>query len=317
MWPKSRKLEYPLDAERHYYDLLERTSVFRYQPMHRYSGYDGPWIENYFIDTFINKPLSYFNGMIPLFVQWVDTMVEANDFDKIVKLMREILRPNVMYLAVSQSDKGLEDVQRHHPNILTISAGGWGHIPIPLIKGEVPYQPLPNTFLYDTVFFGNVNQHSRPEALQNMRKTFPKYNVKFEFGTYAKDWAEKLRTTQFPLAPRGFGRSSFRFSEIIQAGRAPIYVYDDVAWLPYTGTNSSIEKYGMSISNLNDMKGLAQFLSNVTDAKYREIADVVLKMREDFTYRGVMKNIDLFLKDPLGPNGGLLRCSAVPLKDHR
>ena len=30
-----------------------------------------------------------------------------------------------------------------------------------------------------------------------------------------------------------------------------------------------------------------------------------------------MKNIDLFLKDPLGPNGGLLRCTSIPAKDHR
>ena len=317
LWPKGRNIEYPHDAEGHYYDLLERTSIFRNQPMHYYAGYEGPWIENYFIDTFIDKPLSYFNGMIPLFIQWVDIMVAANDFDKIVKLLREILRPDVLYLAVSQSDKGLEDVQRHHPNILTISAGGWGHIPIPLIKGEVPYKPLPDKFAYDTVFFGNVNQHSRPEALEHMRKMFPKYNVKFEFGTYAKDWDEKLRTTRFPLAPRGFGRSSFRFSEIIQTGRAPIYVYDDDAWLPYQGTNSSIEKYGMSVSNRDNMKGLAQFLSNMTDAKYREISEIVYKMREDFTYRGVIKNIDLFIKDPLGPNGGLLKCNAVPKKDHR
>lgn len=43
-------------------------------------GYDGPWIENYFIDAFIDKPLSYFRGFIPLFIQWVDVMVAAGDF---------------------------------------------------------------------------------------------------------------------------------------------------------------------------------------------------------------------------------------------
>ena len=37
--------------------------------MHRFKGYAGPWIENYFISHFIEKPLHYFGGMIPLFIQ--------------------------------------------------------------------------------------------------------------------------------------------------------------------------------------------------------------------------------------------------------
>ena len=39
------------------------------------AGFRGPWIENLFIDKFIGKPLSYFGGLIPLFIQWTDIHV--------------------------------------------------------------------------------------------------------------------------------------------------------------------------------------------------------------------------------------------------
>ena len=206
---------------------------------------------------------------------------------------------------------------RQHPNILVISAGGWGHIPIPLIKGEVPYLPLPEHFELDTMFFGNINQHSRPEAFSNMKKMFPKYNISFQIATYTKDWASKLKNTRFPLAPRGYGRSSFRFSEIVQSGRAPIYVYDDYSWLPYSGTNSSIEEYGMNVCNHDSMKVLAERIANISDSQYRdEFAPKILKLRELFTYQGVIDQIAKFIGDPLGPKGGMLRCTRIPDVDH-
>ncbi len=31
----------------------------------------------------------------------------------------------------------------------------------------------------------------------------------------------------------------------IQIGRIPIYMYDDIAWLPYKGTNISLENFGI------------------------------------------------------------------------
>lgn len=202
-------------------------------------------------------------------------------------------------------------MQAAHPNILTISAGGWGHIPIPLIKGEVPFNPPPEKFQYDTVFFGNIKQHSRPEAFEKMNKMFPKYNISYMIDTYTKDWSSMLKNTRFPLAPRGFGRSSFRFSEIVQSGRAPIYVYDDYSWLPYSGTNSSIEQYGMSVSNHDSMDNLARRLSMINDTVYREIyIPKLLRLREDFTYSGVIRQIAKFIENPLV--GGLLRCTRIP-----
>ena len=94
------KIKFPLhDADEHYADLLRKTARLRQLPVHRAAGYagkqlscidrshgliflnppifvyTGPWIENLFIQRFIDKPLSSFRGMIPLFVQFVRTVV--------------------------------------------------------------------------------------------------------------------------------------------------------------------------------------------------------------------------------------------------
>ena len=62
--------ELPPDAEQHYRDLLRVTRPLRGIRPSTYAGYSGPWLEDMFIKQFCcNKPLSFFGGLIPLFVQ--------------------------------------------------------------------------------------------------------------------------------------------------------------------------------------------------------------------------------------------------------
>jgi hypothetical protein len=90
-WSKVKIL--PHDADEHYADLLTKTAHLRQLPVHKAAGYAGnqlsyietrmydrtwyiflgPWIENLYIQNFINKPLASFGGMIPIFVQFVST----------------------------------------------------------------------------------------------------------------------------------------------------------------------------------------------------------------------------------------------------
>ena len=42
-----------------------------------------------------------------------------------------------------------QKLMKHRPNILVLSAGGFGHIPIPLIKGELAHAQIPATFHWD------------------------------------------------------------------------------------------------------------------------------------------------------------------------
>lgn len=146
--------EYPKDAETHFEYIKNRTIDCRKVAVHKYAGYSGPWIENIFIEKYLNKSLHHFRGLIPIYIQWVDSQILRGSFDYIYSKLTEILRPNVLYLAISQSDLGLGKIGIGHPNIVVLSAGGFGHIPIPLVKGEIDRIAQPEKFDQDIGFFG-------------------------------------------------------------------------------------------------------------------------------------------------------------------
>ena len=51
----------------------------------------------------MHKPLSFFNGLIPIFIQWIDTDIHSkSDAVRINQFLKKELRSNVLYLAISQ-----------------------------------------------------------------------------------------------------------------------------------------------------------------------------------------------------------------------
>eukprot|EP01031_Cornospumella_fuschlensis_P029649 gene29649-35787_t len=116
--------QFPDDAEAHFEELKNKTACYRMQPVHEYAGYEGPWMENQFISTYLNKPLGFFRGFIPLFIQWIDNQIlRGRHFDYIYSELGVLLRPNVLYLAISQGDVGLGKIGTRYPNIFALSAG--------------------------------------------------------------------------------------------------------------------------------------------------------------------------------------------------
>lgn len=353
-------LEYPLDAEQHYEELLDKTLKYRSNiKPHSYSGYSESWIENRFIDQFASLPFETFGGLIPLFVQWTDIHVHhitkvtkatktrfpmgnlpQNTFVTLHQSILDVLRPTVLYVALSQDDQGLFQLSTLAPNILSISGGGYGNIPIPLIKGTIDAQPIDDhiatthTIARDNGhnstsswnhfigFYGNVRPAlARSRLLQSfaevMKQNLKYSNQKVLYHYMGKEWISKISSTMFNLAPRGFGRSSFRLAEIIQIGRIPVYLYDDVPWLPYEGTDISLNKFGY-VAGPKDYQHIVKTLEvhskNATEMTKRFL--LVQEIRKHYTYEGVMEQLTSFFSDPFGSNGGQLRCSRLPNKDH-
>ena len=251
---KGFKFKFPDDAEEHYRHLNSLLSPFRKTPTHKYGSYGGPWLENIFVQHFSSKPLHYFNGLIPLIVTWVDNERfhsfngTSATFERLHKLLNANLRPDVLYFTLSQSDLGLKQLGDDNPNILVFSAGGNGHIPIPLIKGNQALNPIPPKWGYDLAFFGTSNQAprncNRSAVLQYISdNAMKKWNFKYASGKKT-NWVAAMAQTKFNLAPRGFGRTSFRFVESIHIGRVPIFIYEDIPWLPYQNTPLDIREYG-------------------------------------------------------------------------
>lgn len=169
-------LTYHRDLEAHYMHLLNVTARFRGLPPHHGSGFNGPWIENLFIKEFIDKPFAYFNGMLPLFVQWSDYNLHHHTTDglpeaRVFQALTDALRSDVLYVAVSQANYGLSFLAHTHPNVLVMNSGGEGNVPIPLIKGEIPYQPVDSAIFprYDVGFYGSIDHGHRKKLLDSFK----------------------------------------------------------------------------------------------------------------------------------------------------
>jgi hypothetical protein len=93
-----------------------------------------------------------------------------------------------------------------------------------------------------------------------------------------------------------------------------VYIYNDRAWLPYKGTIAAAEYVGY-VGSVSTMSTLVHVLRSATEADIETKLHRVHAMRDLYTYKGVLQQIDLFFQDPLNiaGKGGFLRCERVPL----
>lgn len=315
---------FPDDAQLHFETIRNATAPYRSAPVHEYSNYEGPWIENIFIEKFMDRPLFTFNGLIPIFIQWIDNQIlRGRYFDYIHAELDGLLRSDVLYLAVSQGDVGLGKIGRGHPNILVMAAGGFGHIPIPLVKSEIPATPLPETYAQDIGFFGSVGpmQALRIDSLAIVEKEAKAAGLTYKQGS-GSGWQQDMESTKYNLAPRGYGRSSFRLAESIQMSRVPVIMHTDVPWVPYVGSNISVETYGFSVGltpKHNTLVPMVHQLKSVTEEDYFRLVERLRQVRFYYTYPGVVSQIEQFLIDPFGEAGisadSHLRCVPHPREE--
>lgn len=183
MYPSGHlpNFSFPKDAERHFAQIKNLTTNFTRGAYHTYAGYSGPWIENEFIHKYYNHSLHSFRGLIPLFIQWIDNYVlHRHQYEQLQGILRKMLRPNVLYFTVVQSAEGLGRFGPSHPNILIFSSGGFGHVPIPLIKGELPVAPHDVEFKHEIGFFGTPKPVVRLEMLNTINDTARALNMTYK-----------------------------------------------------------------------------------------------------------------------------------------
>lgn len=201
-----------------------------------------------------------------------------------------ILPENDKYFTIVQFDRG---VQHKLPKNTIVFGCCSGDIPIPLTyENRKVFDAIKKKGWDDKTIFCSFL--GRPTHA--VRKLTHRYALKFKYfyhsvkGEYdTKYYIDTCVSSKFCLAPRGFGRSSFRFFEILKFGSIPVYIWDDKNWLPF---KDKIDYLKLCVTlNVKDLDKLDTILKSITKEKYNEMIKYYEVNKHIFTYDGMCEEI--------------------------
>lgn len=95
--------------------------------------------------------------------------------------------------------------------------------------------------------------------------------------------------SKFALAPRGYGRSSFRFFECFKLGTIPIYIWNDINWLPFQHI-IDYKKLCICI-HVSELNTLCDLLISIDDKTYNDMLKYYNEIKYLFSLEGMYNQI--------------------------
>jgi hypothetical protein len=268
---------------------------------------NGLYLEEYFLNKIKMEEHLLKRKYIPAL--WTNFQIE-NWFQTKKNEMQQSLNEWVQnnpsengYFTIVQYDDG---PLLNLPNDTIVYGACSGNIPIPLI-----YQDINNTLLSlpkksfqeKTIlcsFVGNItSNHIEPNVRKIMFDTFAN-NSNFNM-IYSGGWTASvnhdlqqvfINTTidsKFALAPRGYGRGSFRFYECFQLGTIPIYIWNDIEWLPF---KNIIDYNSLCITiHVSEIHSLENILLSITEDEYNKKFEYYHKIKHLFNLEEMCNQI--------------------------
>ena len=125
--------------------------------------------------------------------------------------------------------------------------------------------------------------------------------------TYYKgeNWRNTMLSSQLSMCPRGNGRRSFRLTEALQMGLIPVYIYSDVAWVPYADVFKQIG-FVMNMTSIGEL--IDELLETPVGQLERMEERVAVLAKSHFSPEGILQQIGLFMTG----NENDLRCQTLP-----
>ncbi len=277
-------------------DALRVKSVSpKYPPYHT-----GKYLEEYFFQRWNEENISSDREYIDVF--WTNVFCNAmfagKQYQNIQNELDQTLNPEGKYFTVSQFDDG--PFENFPEDTLIFSAGGNREgdniIPIPLICSPIPKELISSK--EKTIFasfVGSRNTHSiRMDMCNHLRG---KEGYKITAGNWSttvpvenfKRFVDITCSSKFALAPRGYGKSSFRLYEILQLGTVPVYI-SDVHYLPWMD-ELDWNDFCVPI-NEDEIEYIDTILKSISDVEYNRLLENGRKVYEEyFSLEGIFKNI--------------------------
>lgn len=265
-----------------------------YPPYHT-----GFYLEEYFFKRWTEDNVKSDRKYIDVF--WTNLFCNAAFDGKEYKNVQErldfVLNKNGSYFTVSQFDDGPFEI--FPKDTLVFSAGGNREgediVPIPLICGSIPKNLIPKK--EKTIFasfIGSRTHYIRNDICKYLRN-------KEEYIINSSSWSPHVQmeslnffldvtaSSRFGLAPRGYGKQSFRFYEIMQLGTVPVYISDE-HYLPWSD-ELDWNDFCILIDEDN-LPNIDEILKSIDDIEYNKLLETGQKVYEEyFTLDGMYKNI--------------------------
>jgi len=285
-------------------DLRPISNYPKYPP---YVKDDNGYLESFFFNYYINNKKIFDDKDRTLLPIWWTTLAVDNVQLPIQKYI-DVLPSNIKWFTVSQLDDGIKF--KLPPNTLHFAAGGLGGgIPIPLICSPIPkldcvvdstgeQREIDLSKSIFCSFVGSVTHPIRQKIIDyNKNQTL----IKNTFFLPKNQWSQHVsdnhlqdfqvvtQASQFALAPRGYGLSSFRLYEIMQLGAIPVYV-SDKHWLPFTD-ELDWNEFCVLLGE-KDIPNLYEILLNISPEKQERMFQKGKEVYEShFTLESVCKQI--------------------------
>ncbi len=298
--------------------MIELPKQFRPKTSIIYPPFkNGRYMEEYFYDfyiSFLNKRGSA-KGVIYIPVFWTNIQNHPG-FSKTKHVLSQILSEKLLeydkkynpikYFTVVQHDDGiLLSLPKQILDKLTIFGACTGDIPLPLIyedttntleKYRINSINLKKDFLVS--FIGSETHSVRKNMMDKLLKNGNNPRIGLQSSkswtnsvsdSAADKFLEMTIKSEFCLAPRGYGRSSFRFFEAIELGIPPVYIWDDIEWLPY---KDIIDYNTFSVSiNVNQIDTLTSILESISKETYSNMINKLMDVCKYFTLEFMGKYI--------------------------
>ena len=268
---------------------------------------NGLYLEEYFYKKITEENPNLTRKYIP--VKWTNFQIEGwfpSKKEEMQALLDNWVKDNPSnngYFTLVQYDDG--PLLRLPENTIVYGACS-GDIPIPLI-----YQDINNTlnnipkrqFKEKQIFcsfVGNItSNHVQPNVRLEMKNSLsnnpnfifydsggwtPSVNVDLQ-----KKFVNITLNSKFALAPRGYGRGSFRFFECLQLGTIPIYLWNDNEWLPF---KDLIDYKKLCISlHISQINSLQSILEEITEDDYNKMFEYYNEIKHLFELEGMSNQI--------------------------
>lgn len=186
-------------------------------------------------------------------------------------------------------------IQHKLPKNTMYIGNSFGNLPMPLLydNKDVFSNIEVKTWSQKNILCGFVGGHShilRSKVKQYVDKFEDYYYFEHTSGSMNYDtdkFISNVIDSKFCLSPRGFGRSSYRFFEVVKLGSVPIYIWDDKNWLPF---KNKIDYSRLAIVlNISEIDKLDSIIRAITEEQYDSMISYAKSIMYLYTYDGACK----------------------------